>query len=159
MSSRSRAYAPRSEIPVELLRETTGGIPAAVQRTAAEWARAEAEKRLGGAAGRAAAGRSGLRMAEDDLAGSVVELQALVSGRSRAPRRRVPVQGLSPFDVEDAGPFFGRERLVAEMIARLPGTPLMEIVGPVRQRKVVGAAGRAAGGAANRCPPRERIAG
>ena len=82
----ARHYAPRSEIPVELLLEATGGVPAAVHRTAAEWARAEAEKRLGGAAGRAAAGRSGLRVAEDDLAGSVVELQAL---RERAlPARR-----------------------------------------------------------------------
>ena len=102
-----------------------------MHRTAAEWARAEAEKRLGGAAGRAAAGRSGLRVAEDDLAGSVVELQAL---RERAlPRADVvacPFKGLSPFDVEDAGLFFGRERLVAEMVARLPGTPLMGIVGP-----------------------------
>ena len=127
----ARHYAPRSEIPVELLLEATGGIPAAVHRTAAEWARAEAEKRLGGAAGRAAAGRSGLRVAEDDLAGSVVELQAL---RERAlPRADVvacPFKGLSPFDVEDAGLFFGRERLVAEMVARLPGTPLMGIVGP-----------------------------
>ena len=127
----ARRYAPRSEIPVELLLEATGGIPAAVHRTAAEWARAEAEKRLGGAAGRAAAGRSGLRVAEDDLAGSVVELQALQErALPRADVVECPFKGLSPFDVEDAGLFFGRERLVAEMVARLPGTPLMGIVGP-----------------------------
>src|SRR5829696_2917499 len=125
----ARHHAPRSEIPVELLLEATGGIPAAVHRTVWEWARAE--KRLGGAAGRATAGRSGLRMAEDDLASSVVELQAL---RERAlPRAGVvacPFKGLSAFDVKDAGLFFGREGLVAEMVARLPGTPLMGIVGP-----------------------------
>jgi WD40 repeat protein len=41
-----------------------------------------------------------------------------------------PFKGLASFDVEDARFFFGRERLVAEMVARLAGAPLMGIVGP-----------------------------
>ena len=41
-----------------------------------------------------------------------------------------PFKGLASFDVEDAPVFFGRERLVADMIARLPGTRLMGVVGP-----------------------------
>ena len=41
-----------------------------------------------------------------------------------------PFKGLASFDVEDAEFFFGRERLVAEMVARLVGAPLMGIVGP-----------------------------
>ena len=36
-----------------------------------------------------------------------------------------PFKGLASFDVEDAGWFFGRERLVAEMVARLVGAPLL----------------------------------
>ena len=41
-----------------------------------------------------------------------------------------PFKGLASFDVDDAEFFFGRERLVAEMVARLAGAPLMGIVGP-----------------------------
>ena len=41
-----------------------------------------------------------------------------------------PFKGLASFDMDDAGVFFGRERLVAEMVARLTGAPLMGIVGP-----------------------------
>ena len=41
-----------------------------------------------------------------------------------------PFKGLSAFDVGDAGFFFGRERLVAEMVARLAGAPLLGVVGP-----------------------------
>ena len=41
-----------------------------------------------------------------------------------------PFKGLASFDVDDADVFFGRERLVAEMVARLAGAPLLGIVGP-----------------------------
>ena len=41
-----------------------------------------------------------------------------------------PFKGLASFDVDDAEFFYGRERLVAEMVARLAGAPLMGIVGP-----------------------------
>ena len=76
-----------------------------------------------------------MRAAEDDLAGSVVELQA---ARERDDQRAgdasgvvvCPFKGLASFDVDDAEFFFGRERLVAEMVARLAGAPLMGIVGP-----------------------------
>ena len=41
-----------------------------------------------------------------------------------------PFKGLAAFDIEDARVFFGREQLVAEMVARLAGAPLMGVVGP-----------------------------
>ena len=41
-----------------------------------------------------------------------------------------PFKGLAPFDVDDAPFFFGRERLVGEMLARLAGAPLLGVVGP-----------------------------
>ena len=41
-----------------------------------------------------------------------------------------PFKGLASFEVDDADEFFGRERLVAEMVARLAGAPLLGIVGP-----------------------------
>ena len=51
----------------------------------------------------------------------------------RSPRRAqaaCPFKGLEPFDVGDAELFFGRERLVAELVARLPGTSLLGVIGP-----------------------------
>ena len=41
-----------------------------------------------------------------------------------------PFKGLAPFDIDDAEYFFGRERLVAELVARLVGTSLLGVVGP-----------------------------
>ena len=133
----ARLYAgPREgvEIPVEQLMVASGGIPARVHRAAREWARTETARRVGAAAGRAASERTGLRAAEAELAGNVIELQAF---RERAePQERdagvvaCPFKGLASFDVEDAEFFFGRERLVADMVARLAGAPLLGVVGP-----------------------------
>jgi WD40 repeat protein/DNA-binding SARP family transcriptional activator len=41
-----------------------------------------------------------------------------------------PFKGLAPFELEDAEFFFGRERLVDELVARLAEAPLLAIVGP-----------------------------
>ena len=41
-----------------------------------------------------------------------------------------PYKGLATFDADDAEYFFGRERLVAELVARLVGAPLLAVVGP-----------------------------
>ena len=41
-----------------------------------------------------------------------------------------PYKGLATFDGDDAEYFFGRERLVAELVARLVGAPLLGVVGP-----------------------------
>ena len=74
-------------------------------------------------ADRAADERARLRAAEDDLAAAVVELQAASATRRAGPWGTVacPFKGLASFEVDDADVFFGRERLVAEMVARLAG--------------------------------------
>jgi DNA-binding SARP family transcriptional activator/WD40 repeat protein len=132
----ARLYAgarDEAEVPVEQLAEVSGGIPLRVHRAAGEWARVEAARRLSVAADRAREERTGLRAAEDELAGNVVELQAVRERAELGDRERVvacPFKGLGVFDVEDAEVFFGRERLVAEMVARLAGAPLMGVVGP-----------------------------
>ena len=41
-----------------------------------------------------------------------------------------PYKGLATFDTDDAEYFFGREQLVAELVARLVGAPLLAVVGP-----------------------------
>jgi len=130
-------YAATSEeaaAAAEQILQQTGGIPEQVHRLAAEWARAASARRVDASASRAAAERVGLRATEDELAGEVVQLETL---RERSERREptpelvaCPYKGLASFDIDDPEYFFGRERLVAEMIARLAGAPLMGIVGP-----------------------------
>ena len=122
-----------ADVPVARLVEASGGVPQLVHRSAGEWARTQVARRLSAAAGHAAAERAVMRAAEEDLAGGVVELQAVTEDAAREADPDVvvcPFKGLATFHVEDAEVFFGRERLVAEMIARLAGAPLMGIVGP-----------------------------
>ena len=133
----ARSYAGAhedAEVPVARLVEASGGIPQLVHRLASEWARTEAAKRLDAAAGRVASERASLRAAEDDLAGTVVERQAAIerAGDEHGADGIVvcPFKGLASFDLDDSGFFFGREQLVAEMVARLVGAPLLGIVGP-----------------------------
>ena len=85
--------------------------------------------------GRITADRSGLRAAEDDLVGSIVKLQAAgertgLDALEAGDAAVCPYKGLASFEAGDAGFFFGRERLVAELVARVTGSPLLGIVGP-----------------------------
>jgi WD40 repeat protein len=100
----------------------------------------EASARLVDVASRAAAGRSDLGEVEADLTGKVVDLQ-LVRQQERAlagpdtPTRVAaagicPFKGLASFEPVDADYFFGRERLVAELVARLVGAGFVGVVGP-----------------------------
>jgi ABC-type branched-subunit amino acid transport system ATPase component len=121
-----------ASLPSNLLEET-GGVPRRVHEEIAEWLRAEASRRLGEAAQRAAAGRHELRAAQADLTSSVQDLQRAL-GRFEAEaavaEQACPFKGLASFDVADADDFFGREQLVAEVVARLPGATLLGVVGP-----------------------------
>src|SRR4029079_8231127 len=81
-----------------------------------------------------AAGRANLRSVEDELARDVIALQA-ADERHDDPADAAgplvcPFKGLASFDVADAPYFFGRERLVAELVPRLVGGPLLGSVGP-----------------------------
>jgi WD40 repeat protein len=124
-------------VPVDALLDASRGVPRRVHEAASEWARHEAMRRVDAVAGRAAAGRSQAQALEAELTGSVVELQSarerarLVGGDSDAAEATVvcPYKGLATFDIDDAEYFFGREQLVAELVARLVGTPLLGVVG------------------------------
>ena len=122
-----------ASLPLQALLEETDGVPQRVHETIAEWQRAEASRRLGEAAHRAAAGRDELRAAQADLTSSVMELQRAL-GRFEADavvaEQACPFMGLASFDVADADDFFGREQLVADILARLPGAKLLGVVGP-----------------------------
>jgi WD40 repeat protein/tRNA A-37 threonylcarbamoyl transferase component Bud32 len=100
----------------------------------------EAGRLLAEVASRAAAGRSDLSQVEAELAGKVMGLQ-VVREQARAlsttptPTRLAaqgfcPFKGLASFEPSDADYFFGRERLVAELVARLVGATFLGIVGP-----------------------------
>jgi Novel STAND NTPase 1/Protein kinase domain/AAA ATPase domain/PASTA domain len=120
-------------LPIDAVVEETAGVPLRVHEIVAEWLRADASRRLGEAALRAAAGRQELRAAQAELTSSVVDLQRAL-GRVQADAEVVelacPFKGLASFDVADADAFFGRERVVAELVARLPGATLLGVVGP-----------------------------
>lgn len=101
---------------------------------------AEASHLLVDAASRAAGGRSDLSEVEAELAGKVTDLQ-LARERARiladpaTPAREpaegiCPFKGLASFEPVDAEYFFGREQLVAELVARLVGAGFLGIVGP-----------------------------
>ena len=117
-------------LPAEWLLGASAGVPQRVHDVASQWAR----ERVGAVAGDAAAGRSRLRSMEDELAGGVVQLQAVREWREPPEdgERQVicPFKGLASFEAADAPYFFGRERLVAELVARLVGAPLLAVVGP-----------------------------
>ncbi|HEX9123511.1 MAG TPA: protein kinase, partial [Actinomycetota bacterium] len=128
---------PSSEVPVDAILQATGGAPLDVHRMAVRWAEGEAARRLGGAADLAARERVGLRTAEADVVGTVIDLQRvrergeLLTGPEERPvADEPPFKGLASFDVPDARYFFGRERLVAEMVARLAGSSFLAVVGP-----------------------------
>ena len=131
------AHAPpnaRDEVPADWLLEASGGIARRVHTLASQWARREAAARVGKAAGRTAAGRAELRSMEAELAADVAELEA--TREPDAAEDEVdatvvcPFKGLASFQAADARYFFGRERLVAALVARLVGSPVLGIVGP-----------------------------
>jgi DNA-binding SARP family transcriptional activator/WD40 repeat protein len=127
-------YAAERDLPGADLLAASGGIPRRVHEVASERARQQAARRVVAAAPRAAADRDELRAAEAELAGGVVDFQA---ARERAQLLDepegpgvCPFKGLASFDVADARFFFGRERLIAELMARAVGAPLLGVVGP-----------------------------
>jgi len=132
-------YAPQiavADVPADWLVEASGGVPRRVHEVTSQWARREAANRVGDVAGRAEDGRQRLRSIQRELAGGVEALQVADARIARADTERdatrvvCPYKGLASFDVVDAPYYFGRERLVAELVARLVGAQLLGVVGP-----------------------------
>jgi DNA-binding SARP family transcriptional activator len=123
---------PPAEVVSGLWRDT-GGVPLLVHRAAREWAMARAGQRLDAAASRGTADRGQLRAAEAEIAEGVVDLQRLRQPPPEPAGGRgvvCPYKGLARFEPSDAAFFYGRERLVAELVARLVGVGLLGVVGP-----------------------------
>jgi tRNA A-37 threonylcarbamoyl transferase component Bud32 len=100
----------------------------------------EASRLLVDVASRAATGRSDLSEVEAELTGKVIDLQLVreqarvLSGPATPARVATegicPFKGLASFEPVDAEYYFGRERLVAELVARLAGAGFLGVVGP-----------------------------
>ena len=129
--------------PIDQLLEASGGVPQRIHELVADWASHDTVERVDAGVGRTAMRRGELRLLESELAADVVQLHA-VRERARLHRpaaRRgerdgdrggapvCPFKGLASFELSDAEYFFGRERLVAEMVTRLVGANLLGVVG------------------------------
>jgi DNA-binding SARP family transcriptional activator/WD40 repeat protein/energy-coupling factor transporter ATP-binding protein EcfA2 len=127
------------------LRELTGGVPLRVHEQASEWARQRAARRVEETTDRLTAARARVATSRGELAESVEgigrlleERRAQLAGREVPAAAdqagsvfgRCPYKGLARFETADASDFFGRERLVAELVARLAGAGLLAVVGP-----------------------------
>ena len=119
--------------------ERTGGLPLLVHQTARDWAHTAAERQVEQAARQTATSRSHLRLVQAKLAADVVDLQELGAsqeqpsgGDAQDPLAQVvcPYKGLGRYEPDDAEFFFGRERLVAELVTHLVGAGLVGVVGP-----------------------------
>jgi WD40 repeat protein/DNA-binding SARP family transcriptional activator/class 3 adenylate cyclase/energy-coupling factor transporter ATP-binding protein EcfA2 len=129
---------------VEQVAELSGGIPLLVHEHASSLARDRAARRIEQAAGRLAASRGRLLTFRGEVADGVETIQRLLEQRRAQLAGRqaqfqaqavaslagCPYKGLARFEAADADNFFGRERLVAELLARVPETSLVAVVGP-----------------------------
>jgi WD40 repeat protein/DNA-binding SARP family transcriptional activator len=128
--------------------EATGGVPLLVHRAAGEWAQAQATHQVQETARQTASSRSSLREVQAKLAHDVVGLRELGEHTQHVARLAAgqgppdeesdegpaaavcPYKGLARFEPDDAAFFFGRERLVAELVTHLVGVGLIGVVGP-----------------------------
>jgi WD40 repeat protein/DNA-binding SARP family transcriptional activator len=128
--------------------ERTGGVPLLVHQAAGDWAQAQAAYQLEHRAGQIASSRSHLRVDSARFADDVVDLQGLREHTEQVARLAAgqgppdaepedgpaaavcPYKGLARFESSDAAFFFGRERLVAELVTHLVGAGLVGVVGP-----------------------------
>ena len=126
-------------IPMPTLLAESEGLPLRIHRAASGWAQAQVAERLEAATEETAVDQHGLRKGRAKVAGGIAELRLTWERRRRylveeppdpsAPEV-CPYRGLAPFDAAHAEYFFGRERLVAELVARLVGSTLLAVVGP-----------------------------
>ena len=129
--------------------EGTGGVPLLVHQAASDWAQAQATHQVAQVVGQTATSRSHLRVVQSRLADDLVDLRELhehsqqvarLAGGQGAPGEEeshdrpaaavCPYKGLARFEASDVEFFFGRERLVAELVTHLVGAGLVGVVGP-----------------------------
>jgi DNA-binding SARP family transcriptional activator/WD40 repeat protein len=129
---------------VRHLAQVTGGVPLLVHEQASAWARERASRRIEDATTRLSASRGRLLTTRTEVADGVEGIRRLLEQRrSQLAGREAqhqanaiaalggcPYKGLARFEAADAANFFGRERLVAELVARIAEAGLLAVVGP-----------------------------
>src|SRR6266508_3347935 len=110
------------------------GLPGVARREAAAWAERTASERLQAAASSSAGAAVVAVRAQASVLDEVVELVAARARRDelRSPRwaGRQPYRALATYGPQDAELFVGRERLVAELAAKMLERRLVVVVGP-----------------------------
>jgi WD40 repeat protein/DNA-binding SARP family transcriptional activator len=114
----------------------TDATPGQVHQAASAWAMERATGKVDTAVAQLPAPQQAAQGAREDLVAGVLELQHARTQRTAeepAPAHRLPIcpyKGLAAYGPNDAAYFVGRERLVAETLARLVGAELLAVVGP-----------------------------
>ena len=124
-------YVPPDVVDVvtEEVGRRSGGWPGAVHDAAIDAARERAMRRVEVAAAATGASTVQLASARAELADNVALLQHTTTVLEPADPATCPWRGLAAYDIEDARWYAGRERLVAELVARLAATRLLALVG------------------------------
>jgi WD40 repeat protein/DNA-binding SARP family transcriptional activator len=110
--------------------------PGQIHQAASSWAIQRAAGRVDTAVAQLPGPQRAAQGAREDLVAGVLELQQARTQRTAeepAPAYRLPIcpyKGLAAYGPDDAAYFIGRERLVAETLARLVGAELLAVVGP-----------------------------
>jgi WD40 repeat protein len=112
------------------------GVPLRVHAAASRYGERLAAEQIEVAAAGISAPRRHLSQSQERVTESVLDLQRIrllrdahTPDAAATPRLVCPYKGLACFDVEDAPYFFGRERLVAQLVARLVDARLLAVVG------------------------------
>lgn len=106
----------------------SGGWPARVHAAAVDYVRTRAAADVRVATAASVQSRTSLREARTRLADSVLDLRS-AEDRVAVPEDRCPWPGLAAYDVGDGDWFAGRERLVAELLARIAASTCVMVLG------------------------------
>jgi WD40 repeat protein/energy-coupling factor transporter ATP-binding protein EcfA2 len=126
-----RAAGPQPEELVEAVLAETGGLPKLVVEVARGLRDRQAGERVERALRRAETARTELQSAREAIAADVIRRGRRSNGGAPVPAAVgvCPYRGLARFDTVDAGYFFGRERLVATLVARLAVERFVGVIG------------------------------
>jgi WD40 repeat protein/DNA-binding SARP family transcriptional activator len=111
-----------------------GGVPLQVHAAASRYGERLAEAQIEQAAAGIAGPRRHLTASQERVAGGVLDLQRVRLARAahepvETPVVLCPYKGLAFYDVDDAPYFFGRERQVAQLVARLVDARTLTVIG------------------------------
>lgn len=107
----------------------SGGLPGPVHEVALRLAREGAAQRIQRATRRTERMQRALDDARDELRTEVTGLHDALDTDPRPGTTTCPWRGLAAYDVPDAAWFAGRERLVAELVARVAPADLLAVAG------------------------------